>query len=76
MQDRARVWQDIERWRSHGDLPVVPIELDDIVIAGTINAGHFRVADDVPMTPATRRTLAAQLHPIHDMEVASWPKVI
>jgi glycosyltransferase involved in cell wall biosynthesis len=76
MQDRTRVWQDIERWRSQGELPVVPIELDDVVIADAINADHLQVADDLPISPATRRNLTAQLRQLKHGEPAPWTKAM
>jgi glycosyltransferase involved in cell wall biosynthesis len=75
-QDRERIWQDIDRWRRHGDLPVAPIDLADVVIADAINAAGLRVADDLPMTPPTRAALGAQLSRIQQKEMAPWPKVM
>jgi len=63
-QDRARVWDDIDRWRKQGNLPVAPIMLEDVQIAGAIRPAALRVADDLPMTDATRANLAAQLQKI------------
>jgi len=63
-QDRQTVWDDIERWRKHGDLPVATIELDDVEIGGMIRGDWLRVADDLPMAPGTRANLIAQIQRI------------
>jgi len=60
-QDRQTVWDAIERWRKHGDMPVAAIDLADVQIGNTINGGWLRVADDLPMTPGTRTNLNTQL---------------
>jgi glycosyltransferase involved in cell wall biosynthesis len=76
MQDRTRIWQDIERWRSQGALPVAQIELDDVVIAGAVNPAGLRVADDLPISPPTRRNLIAQLQDVKQKELVTWPTLI
>ena len=68
LQDRQVVWQQIERWRAHGELPVAPIALEDVRLKTAINGHKLAVAADLPFAGQARTQLAAQLQRIQAKE--------